>query len=249
VKLTSLRSTAVTVILSIVLALALTALLSTVVGATWDRWDQAGRDDFDPVLFPLTGGIVSGVLMAVLTVKVVTGEYAVGMMRLTLTATPRRGRLLAAKAIVVVALNLAVGTVVSVGSVGLGQMIFAAYGLPTARFSDGDTLRALVAGSAVSPVFPLLGMVLGVLLRSTAGAITGVFGLIFAPVVIGSVLPDWWQRNIVALLPGPASDAVSIAQLDDSTDYLAPGLALVVLAIWLTVALGAARVALDRRDA
>jgi ABC-2 type transport system permease protein len=248
-KLVSLRSTVVTVILALVLSLAMTALVSTLVGASWDSWDQAGREEFDPVLFPLLGGIFAGVMMAVLAVKVVTAEYSSGMMRLTLTATPRRGRLLLAKAVVVTALNLAVGTVVTLGAFTVGQVIFAAYGLDTAGIGETDTMRALLGLSLVSPVFPLIGMVLGVLTRSTAGAVTAVLGLIFAPTIVGAMLPAWWQRNVISLLPGPASDSISISHLDDSTDYLDPLVAVVVVVAWLALGLALARLTLTRRDA
>jgi ABC-2 type transport system permease protein len=248
-KLISLRSNVVTMTVSVLVGLALSALLAVLVGATWPHWDQAGRDDFDPVMFPLTAGILPGVLMIGLSVRTVTGEYGSGMMRLTLTATPRRDRLLTAKAVVVTGANLLVGTVVTIGGVLLAQMFFAAYDVPTARLGDPDTVRALLAGSALSPLFALIGLAIAVLVRGAAASTIAVLGLVFAPAVVGSVLPDWWQRNIVAWMPGPASDALTIAPLDVETDYLAVGPALVAVALWVALPLAAALLALNRRDA
>ena len=46
----------------------------------------------------LTGIYLGQAIVAILAVLTITGEYASGMMRITLTATPRRPAVLAAKA-------------------------------------------------------------------------------------------------------------------------------------------------------
>ena len=107
-KLTTLRSTRIVFALSVVLAVGVTVLASILVGRSWDSWSAADQADFDPALFPLVGGIFAGLLLPTLGVTAVTSEYSTGMIRLTLTATPRRGRVLLAKAAVVAALTLLV---------------------------------------------------------------------------------------------------------------------------------------------
>ena len=110
-KLSSLRSTKVMLACSLLLALALTALLAIVVAKTVDNWEPADRRAYEPIGAALFGGIASAIFFLVLGVKAATGEYGAGMMRLTLTATPRRGRVLAAKALVVTAITIAAALV------------------------------------------------------------------------------------------------------------------------------------------
>jgi hypothetical protein len=80
----------------------LSALLAWGMGATYDHWDASGRAGFEPIGASLIGGILSAILFLVLGVKAATAEYGSGMIRLTLTATPQRWRLLAAKAVIFV---------------------------------------------------------------------------------------------------------------------------------------------------
>ena len=94
-KLVSLRSTKLLVVLGVVLGIVMAGLLAWVAGMTYDEWDPAGRREFEPIGTALIGGIVSAILFLVLGVKAATAEYGSGMIRLTLTATPRRGRVLA----------------------------------------------------------------------------------------------------------------------------------------------------------
>ena len=61
-------------------------------------------------------------IVAIVAVTVVSGEYSTGMIRLTLAATPRRWRVLAAKAAVVSAVTLATGAVAVLASVLAGWL-------------------------------------------------------------------------------------------------------------------------------
>jgi len=67
----------------------------------------------------LTGIILGQALVAVLAVLVITGEYSSGMIRITLTAVPRRATALAAKAIVLTGVVLAAGTAAALLTGGL----------------------------------------------------------------------------------------------------------------------------------
>jgi len=245
-KLVSLRSTKLLVVLGVVLGIVMTGLLAWVAGMTYDKWDAAGRRDFEPIGTALIGGI----LFLVLGVKAATAEYGSGMIRLTLTATPRRGRVLAAKALVVSAISLGAGLVLMAGMFLVAQAIFASYGMRSASLSDADALRTVLGGAVLSPLFPVIALTLGIMLRSTAGAVIGIFALIFAPPFLGGLLPAWFAENVVMYLPGAAGDAISVGHLPGAgDDLLAPGVAAVVVVAWLVVFLGAAWAAFERRDA
>jgi ABC-2 type transport system permease protein len=247
-KLWSVRSTWVSIGLALLLSIGLAALLGTALGATADE-PQAQMDLFDPILFALPGSIFTLILLSVLAVMYVSSEYSSGMIRLTLTVTPQRGRILAAKALIIGAVALVVGTVSTVAMFLVSQAIFGSYGFPTTSLDDPDALRAVAWVSLLSPLFPLIGLAFGFLLRSTAGAITAVLGVLLLPDVIGQLLPTWWRENVLIYLPGAASDAISIGHLDATPYALELEPAIVVVLAWLVGFLALAFVALVRRDA
>jgi ABC-2 type transport system permease protein len=247
-KLASLRSTWVTVVVSTVFGVGLTALTSAAVAATWRDWPPEEVAGFEPVLFSLLGTIVPGIALVTLAVKVVTNEYSSGMMRLTMTATPGRGRVLAAKVLVVGALVLVTTAVATVASFLVGQAIFARAGLDAASLGDGATRRAILLASLLGPVMPVLAVALAMLLRSTAAAVTAALGLIILPSFLGPMLPQWWQHNVLGYLPGPASDSIALGDLQGSPLYHPSGTSAVVLVAWLAGTLGVAALALSRRD-
>ena len=247
-KITSLRSTYIMVGLALVLSVGMTALIAAVVGNTWSGWPADQQADFDPVLTTFFGSIFSGIILSVLGVTAVASEYSSGMIRTTLTATPRRGRVLFAKALIIGAITLVVGAISTVGMFLVGQAIFGAYGIETASLTDADALQTVIGVAIGSPIFPLIGVALAVLLRSTAGAITTVMAIIFAPAIFGGLLPAWWQENILRFLPGPASDNLARITESDALLYMAPAAATAVIAGWIALFLGAAYVALIKRD-
>lgn len=102
---------------------------------------------------------------------------------------------------------------------------------------------------AVMPFFPLAGLAMGVTLRSSAGGITAVLGLLWLPQIVGEFLPLWWRENVVSLLPGTALDSMTVSHLHPTPGFIDPALAAMVVAAWLLVR-GAAGFALFlRRDA
>jgi ABC-2 type transport system permease protein len=248
-KLAGLRSTRLAIACGVLFAVLPSALIAIVVGLTWHRWDAASRTEFDPIGSALVGGILSALIFLVMGARCVTAEYASGMMGLTLTATPRRGRVLAAKAIVVSAISVAAGLVATLAMFLVAEAIFGAYGVPSASLADADALRAVLVGSALSFQFPLIALALGFLLRSTAGAVVGILGLLFAPPFLSGVLPAWWGSGVFDYLPGAASDALAVGQLPDSGGGLSPAPAAIVTIAWTALFVGAAWLVLERRDA
>ena len=128
-KLASLRGTALKLALAFLLSVGLTALLALMIGATWDDASPAARAEHDPTGIGLFGSTFSMIVFAVLGATAVTSEYSSGMIRLTLTATPRRGRVLAAKAAVVGAVTLVVGLVTAIVTFLVAQAVLASYGV------------------------------------------------------------------------------------------------------------------------
>jgi ABC-2 type transport system permease protein len=248
-KVASLRSTWISLGVAGVLALALAALLANIVGATWDEWSPGDRATFEPVGTALVGQLVLMVVLPVLGVKAATSEYGSGMIRTTLIATPRRTRVLLAKAGIVAGVSAAVTLVAAIGMLLVSGAVLGAYDLDGADVLARDTLLALAGAAAMAPLFPLLGLALGFTLRSTAGAVTSVLGLIFVPGIVLELVPERWQDRVAGYLPGPASNSVALAHLDPTYHHLDVVPSLLVVCAWIAGALALAALALERRDA
>ena len=248
-KLFSLRSTYITIALGVVLSLGMTALVSLAVGSTFDEWQPADQAEFEPIMFSMAGIIFGGIAFSVLGVLAVSGEYSSGMIRQTLTATPRRWRVLAAKALIVALVTAVFGLVSVVGMFAVGQAVLGSFDMPTTTLGNADALRAVLGLGLTTPFFPLIGLALAFLLRSTAGAITAVLALIWLPEIFGAVLPSWWQENVLSRLPGAALDSAVIGHIADAPTYGDPVVGGIVAAAWLVGGLGLAYLALARRDA
>jgi ABC-2 type transport system permease protein len=248
IKLATLRSTWLGQLVGLLVGVGLTALTAAAVGATWREWPEAELAAFDPVLYPMLGTIAPAITLVVLAVRTMTQEHGSGMVRLTMTVTPRRSRVLAAKALLVAAVALVVSAVATAATFAVGQAIFAASGLPTAGATEPDAARALVLATVLGPVFPLLALALAVLWRRTAVAVTATIALVIAPTFVGPALPASWQRNILGFLPGRAGDALAIGHLEDAALYQPPAVSALVVVAWLVAAGAAAFTQLSRRD-
>jgi ABC-2 type transport system permease protein len=103
--------------------------------------------------------------------------------------------------------------------------------------------------AALMPFFPIVGLALGILMRSAAGAITAVLAFLWLPVIFGEVLPTWWQENVISMLPGTAVDSFTLAHVVESPTYVDPLFGVAIASTWLVAILGAAYVSFVRRDA
>ena len=221
-KLASLRSTAVVTGVAIAGAILLTVLLSVVIGETWRDWGPDEQQAFDPIGWSLIGGIWSGILFTVLGITVASSEYSSGMIRQTLTATPRRGRVVAAKAAVVALYTGAAGLVSTLAMFLVAQPLLASYGLPSSSLGDADAIRTVLTTGLLFPLLPVMAMALGFALRSAVWAVVSLLVLIFAPAFLAGVLPAWFREDVLVWGPIAASDAISIGHLPDAADGLSP---------------------------
>lgn len=248
-KLTSLRSTYIMLGLGFVLSLVSTGLVSLAVGNTFDGWSEAQQATFEPVTFAMIGNVIALIIVTVFGVLAVSSEYGNGMIRLSLIATPRRSRILWAKLLLVFGITLVFGLVTVTGMFLVGQAVLGAAGLPTTNLGDPDALRFVIGLGAAMPLFPVIGLTFGILLRSTAGAITAALGLLWLPLIFNDMLPAWAQEHILSLAPGAAVDSFTIAHIIDVPTNSPPLVGVAIAAAWLALFIGGARWALLRRDA
>src|SRR5206468_5002023 len=78
----------------------------------------------------LAGTFAALIAVVVIGVMFITAEYRRGMIRTTFTASPRRGRVLAAKAIVLAAVTFAAGLVAAAVTIPLGERLLHENGNP-----------------------------------------------------------------------------------------------------------------------
>jgi ABC-2 type transport system permease protein len=192
-----------------------------------------------------TGGALAGVsftqvLVGALGALFVTGEYATGLVRSSLVAVPRRLPVLWAKLLVVTAVVLGASLVSVVVAYVTAQAVLASAGIAVPSVGP-DVLRALAGAALYLALTAALGAGFGWLLRSTAGALTGLFAFLFVLPLLGLVLPQ-----ITAYLPNNAGAAV--LQVGPAAGALPPWIGLGIYAAYAAVVLTAAASLLRRRD-
>jgi ABC-2 type transport system permease protein len=195
----------------------------------------------DPARTSLTGVMFGQAVVAIVAVLVVGDEYATGMVRVTLAAVPRRWAVLTAKASVTVLAVAAVAVPAVAASLAAGRVLLPVF--------DGALWRAGVGSVLYLVLIALLSVGVAVVLRNSAAAIGTVLGLLYVVPVIALSVPDPdWKRHLEQVAPMSAGLAVQATRgLDDLP--IGPWRGLAVLAAWATVALVAAAIFMERRDA
>ena len=216
---------------------------------------RSGGCQTDPAKLGLTGVQAGQALVAVIAVLTVSGEYSTGMIRITLTAMPRRLTVLAAKATLVAGLVLAAGAVAVLASVLAGRLILPGHGFAAAHgylplsLGDGPVLRAACGSVLYLALIALLSLGIATAVRESAVAIGLVLGLLYVfPVVTSVVSNQHWQRHLEQIGPMTAGLYVQ-ATADLSSLPLTPWEGLGVLALWAAGALIVGALILRFRDA
>ena len=249
-KLRSVRSTYV--VLSVTAAFTgLVVLLAFQMAHVWDGLEADRRDDL--LLRPLQeiASWVASLCLAVLGVLSVASEYRTGMIRTSITAVPRRGTLLAAKAAVVGAVAAVAGQAVAVGAFLGTRFVIGDRPFAAQQASIAHDLPGIVLAGTVVPVFALLGLALGVLLRSAAGSIVVVVFVWHLLPLLVQHLPGAWGERAASVMLGGLPRQIAGLSADNSIygDLLSPVQAAAVLVGYALVPLVFAAFVLNRRDA
>jgi len=219
-------------------------------------------DNTDSVKHTLAGTFAGLIAVVVIGVMFITAEYRRGLIRTTLAASPRRGRVLAAKAIVLGVVTFAAGLVAVVIVIPLGEYLLHENGNPIYPVGVLTATRIVAGTAALLAVSAVLGLAIGTLLRRSAGAVTAVIAGIVLPYLLATVpgiLPVGAEQWLLRVTPA-AGFAVqqSITQYPQVHDVYTPGTGyfplspwagFAVLCAWTAVALALALFLLRRRDA
>ncbi|WP_199522471.1 ABC transporter permease subunit [Geodermatophilus marinus] len=203
-----------------------------------------GLDGSDPVALSLGGYRPAALAVGVLGVLLVTGEHTSGALRVLFAAVPARWPVVLARTAVTAAVSLAVLLPASLAALLAGQ---AALGDRGVSLGDAGVLRATVGTALYVTAIGLMGAALGWLLRSTAGAVGTLFGVVFLLPVLGGLLPSSWGPDVVRWLPGQAGAGVT--EVLPGPDEFAPWTGFAVLCGYVVLLLAVAVVVVRRRDA
>ena len=177
-KIRSVRSTMWTLGVFVVLVVGIGLLAGVVVADSTSG--EADYGDGTALTLGFFGLLLGSMCVMTLGVLTTASEYGTGMIRTTATACPSRVRVLAAKSIVfftvAFVVTLAASSFVAVVQVGLVDAAQA----PTAS----EWLKGTVGVSLYIALLGLLSLLVGSIVRHSAGAITIMIGTVLAPLVI-----------------------------------------------------------------
>jgi ABC-2 type transport system permease protein len=233
--------------LMVIVTIGLGAVIAYGEASHYARMDFTERLRFDPVMTGFFGIFLSQLAACTLGVLVVSNEYSSGMIRTTFQATPRRTRVLAAKAIVFTTVILVLGEISSFAAFFIVQPILKAGPAPYTTISQPGVLRAVFGAGLYLAATGLLALAIGSLIRHTAGGIAAIVGLLWVLPLVAQALPATWRNPIEEYLPSGAGQQV-VATI--STPHtMAPWTGFGLLCVYVAVALLGAFVLLVKRDA
>lgn len=212
-----------------------------------------GQDGQEDTVASTLSGVQIGLFAVIaLGVLATTSEYRTRTIRTTFTVSPHRGRVLAAKAVVVAAGVFTAGLVACAVSYlvslpiqrrnGYGPPLF-----PQRSLTDPLVLRAVVGTAGFLALIALLSLAVGVIVRRTAAAVILLFTvLVVIPLVaqVTSVGADLWVGRAT-----PVAGAAIRQTQPMFENAIGPWEGFAVLAAYTAVALGAAFRLQRRRDA
>ncbi|MGY0057187.1 ABC transporter permease subunit [Streptomyces sp. LZ34] len=236
------------------------------------RFAVTGAGDIAPAVrdsLP-TGGhlrdILTGTFAALIAVIVVgalfiTAEYRNKMIHLTLAASPRRSRVLVAKAIVLWAVTFVAGLAGAILATPLGERLARGNDVYIFPVSSSTELRVALGTAALLATASILALSVGAIFRHSAGAVTTVIVAIVLPYILTAIpfmpasVSNWLARVTPAAAFAVQQTLVRYDQVAGNyTPYygyypLAPWAGFAVLAGYAVVSLAVATVLLRRRDA
>ena len=220
-----------------------------------------GADPAGTVSDYLVGTFAGLIALVVVAALFVTTEYRRGLIRLTLAATPARGRVLAAKSLLVAAVGFITGLLGAGIAVLAGDAITRARGNYAFPISGVAEARVIVGTAVLAAVASVLALAIGTIVRRSAATVAIAVMVIVLPyfLAVSAALPlsagDWLLRVTPAAgfalqQPYPAYEQVTMLYAPLSGYFPLPAWGgLAVLAGWTAAALALATYLLRRRDA
>ena len=257
IKLRTLRSTFWTLISAVVLVVGIATLVASAIpdkAALVDRVSAAQRAAVEAqaanfATTAATAGLTfASLIIAVLGVLVISGEFSTGMIRSSFTAVPRRFPVFAAKTLVLFVVAFVVGLISFAASWAVAVPILTSKGYTGDLFS-ADTLWAILGAGAYLGLVAVFALGVGAILKSTAGGIAGALGVLLVLPIIAGLVSGLTRTQWVAdaehyLISNAGSGMAGV-----TNGTLEPWANVVTVLVWAIVAFVAGSLLLQRRDA
>ncbi|GAB17981.1 putative ABC transporter permease protein [Gordonia effusa NBRC 100432] len=239
IKLTTTRSPYWCAAVVVALSLGISVLIGAVLSSTPDT----GLGIADYLLGLNQFGVIVLMIMAVLAV---TSEYRFGTIRTTFTATPRRRRVLIAKAVVFGGLAVVLSAVLAVISLGVVKAL--AGSSSNFSFGDADALRQIWGTPIWALLCVIVGLGVGALIRHTAGAVVIILVWMLVAESILAVLPKVGPE-IGPFLPFRNGSRFLTSTASSPDYHWNAYVSLAYFAVFAAVVFVAAIAVVERRDA
>ena len=254
IKLRSLRSTtwSYLIVIAISLGMALIMSLSMVsdMNGGADASGMPADGQVSLIVQSSVFGVFFGQLVAgVLGVLIISGEYTTGMIRSTLTAVPKRLPALAAKAIVLFVTTFLVGLVANIGAFLVASVVFSGVDV-SASLLDPAVFLPILGGALYLALVSVFALGVGTMLRSSAGGIAAVLGVMLLLPTVLQMIPAEWAHDLIPYLISSAGLGIfTSTTAEPAGDALGAWLSLLIVLAWMGASIAGAAVLLKRRDA
>jgi ABC-2 type transport system permease protein len=245
-KLRSVRSTFWALTVTVVLGIGLGAVISAATAHSYAKFSVSQKLSWDPTGVSGAGMAIAQLAIAVLGVLAISSEYSSGMIRTSLIAVPKRGRVLAAKSLVFAGVTFVVGEVTTFVAFFVGQALISGHA-PHAALGDPGVARAVAGGGLYLAALAVLSVAAGALLRHPAAAIAAMMAVVLVLPLIAEALPDSWRNPVTEFWPTQAGN--QITSVYHSAHTLQPWPGFGVMCLFVAIVYAIAWTLLDRRDA
>lgn len=258
IKLRSIRSTVWCFLILVALTIGFAMLIAPFAGGTAEgAWPAQGL-----AVASVTASLgMTSLVVSVLGVLVISGEYGTGMIRSTLTAVPKRTPALLAKALVLAFVTFVVSAIAFLITVPIVAAVLSAKHFEV-DIGDVPLWTAVLGGVGYLVLVALFSFSIGAIVRNTAGGLAIALGVLLALPIVLSIMAAVtqlpWLQSLQNLLPSVAGakmyeytglSAFSQMPPQEGVLTLEPWQGGLVLAAWAVVAFVIASVLLKRRDA
>jgi ABC-2 type transport system permease protein len=253
VKFSSLRSNASALALLGVLVVGLGALASALVVAGWNSAGDVALNTpeklvLDPLQVSQAGQVLAALILGVMAITMITGEYSSGTIERTLVAIPNRGTVVAAKAVVMSIVVGVVGALSELVSFVIGQLILSGgAGVPHVGLGSSHVVVALVAGDMYLVLLCLFAAGIGWALRRASAAVSVFSGLVFTLYFVAALLPGAWGSVLQKYSPLQIEESLLSSRGWQVGHTLTTAQGLAVMAVYAVVSLVVGAFVLRRR--
>ncbi|MGR4009961.1 ABC transporter permease [Leucobacter sp. 1207-22] len=256
IKLSSLRSVRIIVLLAVVGGIALNSLVSIAASFDYGTGGYFGSDAASLQGYLLMVSTFSAPFMALifgaLGVFAIGSEYSSGMILSTLIAVPSRTPVFVAKGIVAAALSFVMGLILTVVSLAVAVLAIPDAG---AHLFTAPVLTGALGAVLFLTLITAFAYGVAALLRSTAGGIVVVLGIMFVLPIAMMIMVQFihwdWLPTVMGYLPDQLGSTLTsgVQDVTENPEAFGYGKALACMIGWVAAVTIPAAITFNARDA